>query len=142
MTDVSRMRIGDADRDHAVETLSEHYASGRLTKDEYDERVDQVWAARYYTDLDPLFADLPRSDQPRVAARNPTPRHPTGRACSTDRRSNYRSVPRLFLALPLLAVGAIAAAVILGAPWLLFVLFWVFACGGFGRRNAPGAHRW
>ena len=32
------LRIGDAEREAAVTALGEHYAAGRLTKDEYDER--------------------------------------------------------------------------------------------------------
>lgn len=62
MTD-SRLRVGDDDRDAAVAALGEHLAAGRITQDEYDERVDRAWAARFDTDLDQLFADLP-SRQP------------------------------------------------------------------------------
>ena len=34
------LRIGDDDREAAVTALGEHYAAGRLTKEEYDERAD------------------------------------------------------------------------------------------------------
>ena len=34
------LRIGDAEREAAVTALGEHYAAGRLTKEEYDERAD------------------------------------------------------------------------------------------------------
>lgn len=146
MSDDRRMRISDADRDEAVEALSEHYASGRLTKDEYDERVDHAWAARFQGDLDPLFSDLPRRDQPRVATWSspPIPEPPPWSQAARQRpgRARRYPVPPILFALPVLAVGAIATVVILQAPWLLFVVFCFFACGGFGRRHAHGAHRW
>ena len=52
-------RIGDAERDRAVELLREHHAVGRLTTDEFDERLGTALSARTSLDLDPLFADLP-----------------------------------------------------------------------------------
>jgi hypothetical protein len=59
----SDLRISDADREAAVADLSEHYAAGRLDKDEFDERSDAVWTAKTHGDLAPVFADLaPRPD--------------------------------------------------------------------------------
>jgi hypothetical protein len=52
------LRLSDADRDAAVARLSEHYAAGRLDKEEFDERSDAVWTARTRADLAPIFADL------------------------------------------------------------------------------------
>jgi hypothetical protein len=52
------LRLSDAERDAAVERLSEHYAAGRLDKDEFDERSDAVWTAKTGSDLEPVFADL------------------------------------------------------------------------------------
>jgi hypothetical protein len=53
-----RLRLSDADRDEAIARLSEHYAVGRLDKDEFDERSDAVWTARTQGDLAPIFLDL------------------------------------------------------------------------------------
>ena len=63
-----RLRLSDADRDEAIVQLSEHYAAGRLDRDEFDERSDAVWTARTQGDLAPIFADLSpvRRDRPRV----------------------------------------------------------------------------
>lgn len=55
----TQLRIGDAERDSAVERLGEHFAAGRLSKDEFEERSAKVTAARYDDDIRPLFADLP-----------------------------------------------------------------------------------
>jgi hypothetical protein len=61
------MRLGDAERDEAIARLSEHYAAGRLDKDEFDERSDAVWTAKTQGDLRPVFADLapPVRQRPR-----------------------------------------------------------------------------
>jgi hypothetical protein len=66
------LRLSDADRDDAIVRLSEHYAAGRLDKDEFDERSDAVWTARTGADLAPIFADLApaRSERVPYAARS------------------------------------------------------------------------
>jgi hypothetical protein len=55
----SPQRIGDAERDNAAELLREHMAQGRLTAEEFDERIDAALKAKLASDLDPLFRDLP-----------------------------------------------------------------------------------
>ena len=55
----SPQRIGDAERDSAAELLREHMAQGRLSAEEFDERIDAALKARVASDLDPLFSDLP-----------------------------------------------------------------------------------
>jgi hypothetical protein len=59
VTDPVPQRIGDADRDRAAEYLREHLAVGRLTQDEFDERLSAALQAKTAPELDPLFADLP-----------------------------------------------------------------------------------
>ena len=56
---MDELRIGDAERGSAVAALGEHFAQGRLSKEEYDERSEVVWAARTRRDLAPVFVDLP-----------------------------------------------------------------------------------
>ncbi len=53
------MRAADADRDRVVGFLNTAYSEGRLSKDEYDARLESALAARTYADLDQLMADLP-----------------------------------------------------------------------------------
>jgi hypothetical protein len=55
----AKMRAADTDRDRAVEYLNAAYSEGRLTRDEYDERLEQALSARTYGDLDVLVTDLP-----------------------------------------------------------------------------------
>lgn len=53
------IRIGDAEREHALELLGTHLGEGRLTVDEFGERSARVATARTRGDLYSLFADLP-----------------------------------------------------------------------------------
>jgi hypothetical protein len=60
------VRAADADRDRVVEFLNTAYGEGRLSKDEYDDRVGAALTARTYGDLDQLTADLPVAREPVV----------------------------------------------------------------------------
>ncbi|MEY9855183.1 hypothetical protein ABH935_000782 [Catenulispora sp. GAS73] len=53
------MRAGDADRERLVEQLREHHAAGRLTLDEFDERMTKAYEAKTYGELRTLTRDLP-----------------------------------------------------------------------------------
>jgi Domain of unknown function (DUF1707) len=57
-----RIRASDADRDRTAAALREHLAAGRLTTEEFDERLDKTYAAKTLGELDDLMADLPRTD--------------------------------------------------------------------------------
>jgi hypothetical protein len=57
-----RLRASDADRDRTAELLREHHAVGRLTAEEFADRLDKVFAARTLGELDALLADLPAID--------------------------------------------------------------------------------
>jgi hypothetical protein len=56
------MRASDADRDRTATLLREHHAVGRLTAEEFDDRLNRVFTARTIGDLDALLADLPAID--------------------------------------------------------------------------------
>jgi Domain of unknown function (DUF1707)/Domain of unknown function (DUF4190) len=53
------LRAATADRERAVDVLKAGFAEGRLSKQEYDERVSRVYASRTYADLAVLTGDLP-----------------------------------------------------------------------------------
>jgi cobalamin biosynthesis protein CbiG len=57
-----KLRASDADRERTVALLSEHLAAGRLTAEEFQERLDAAYAARTLGQLDELLADLPAID--------------------------------------------------------------------------------
>jgi len=54
------LRASDADRDGAAAQLHVHFAAGRLTPDELDDRLTAALAARTFGDLRQTLADLPR----------------------------------------------------------------------------------
>ena len=60
------IRASDAERDAAVERLSAATGDGRLTLEEFSQRMDRATTARTRTELDGLVADLPA--EPAAAA--------------------------------------------------------------------------
>jgi uncharacterized protein DUF1707 len=52
-------RASDADRERIVEQLRQHTADGRLTMEEFDQRMSAAYAARTYGELAELTRDLP-----------------------------------------------------------------------------------
>jgi hypothetical protein len=57
-----RLRASDADRDAVAEQLRENAATGRLSMEEFGERLEHCYAAVTYGDLDALVDDLPGPD--------------------------------------------------------------------------------
>jgi hypothetical protein len=57
-----KIRASDQDRDRTAALLREHHAAGRLNLDEFNERLDKVYAAKTMGELDALMADLPAID--------------------------------------------------------------------------------
>ena len=54
-----RFRASDADRDRVADALREHYAAGRLSADELDERLTTALSARTLGELNQVLTDLP-----------------------------------------------------------------------------------
>lgn len=111
------MRAADSDRTAVATALGRHMADGRLTVEEYEERVSRAYAARTYAELAELTADLPSSGLTRPAAR-PAPSPAYAGACGPAwRRGYHRSVWSSWA----------RVAVIVTAIWL----FAAIANGGF-----------
>jgi hypothetical protein len=62
------LRASDADREQVASVLSTAYAEGRLTREEHDERIDQLMAAKTFDDLIPITRDLVIVGTPRPVA--------------------------------------------------------------------------
>src|SRR5256885_12618204 len=58
------VRVGDADREAVTAQLREHYADGRLTLEELNERLDQAFTAKTKADLNTVMRDLPQAARP------------------------------------------------------------------------------
>ena len=63
------IRASDGERDQVVELLQHHFADGRLTQAELEERAGAAFVARTRDQLGALTADLPDEDErpPRPA---------------------------------------------------------------------------
>src|SRR5579871_6780000 len=85
--DSPEVRVSDADRERIIDVLRQATSDGRLTLDEFGERVGATYAARTASDLEPLLRDLPvpyvggppvqaAPSAPRVPAPPPLPGAP------------------------------------------------------------------
>ena len=57
--DESNLRVSDSDRDDTIAVLREAFAEGRLTQEEFDDRLEATHSARTYGELATLTADIP-----------------------------------------------------------------------------------
>ncbi len=92
LVSVTDMRASDADRDRYAAVLQDAYAEGRLDRAEYDERLEAVFAAKTYADLEPLIADLPAGNLPVV--KPPAPLVPVGAASQAPMVAVFSAVER------------------------------------------------
>ena len=66
-----RLRAADADREQVADLLQRHTAAGRLTLDEYEQRVTAAWRATTLGELAALTTDLPDAPPSRRIDRRP-----------------------------------------------------------------------
>jgi len=65
------LRASDADRDRVIDVLRAATADGRLTADEFNERMEAALASRTFRELAPLTADLTADLATAPASRAP-----------------------------------------------------------------------
>jgi hypothetical protein len=65
---VTALLVSDREREYTVSLLQGHLVSGRLTIEEFEDRVAEAWSARYSEDLWRALRWLP-GDRPPVPAR-------------------------------------------------------------------------
>ena len=112
------IRIGNREREAARHALDEHLAEGRLDMDEYADRYAKANLARFQSELDELFVDLP---QPHAT---PAP------TVSLEKLAQDRRVPALRMLRVAAIVLAVAIAVpILSAWWVLWFVVPMVCCG-------------
>jgi hypothetical protein len=142
-----RMRASDTDRERTASLLREHHAQGRLTAEEFNDRIDRTFTAKTIGELDALLADLPGIDLYRLPAAGIRPAPPgalrsrSGRDSAVARPGDGTVSPRTaitwgtwaaissLLAVVWLVVGLVSG----GAAWfpwfLLVVIPWGIALG-------------
>jgi hypothetical protein len=70
------MRASDSDRERVAEALREAAAEGRLDLEELNERLDLVFAAKTYAELEPITADLPTAGHKQAVPQETGPGSP------------------------------------------------------------------
>jgi hypothetical protein len=73
---VSALLVSDREREYTVGLLRGHWLSGRLTADEFEQRVGEAWRARFAADLWQALRALP-VDAPPVPQAPPRSRSGT-----------------------------------------------------------------
>jgi DUF1707 SHOCT-like domain len=110
------IRISDADREQVTARLREHFAEGRLTHDELDERITATLNAKTFGDLRGILADLP---EPGPLGPQSAPA-PSG---WVQRPVYYRRGPRFF---PVALLIFFAVLVLAGPGWGIGWAFFAF----------------
>lgn len=129
MNDALAMRASDRDREQLVDQLRTALEDGRLTTDEYVDRVGLAYQARTYGELAPLQADLPRVI---CAPASDTPDLVTPAAGPISRLHPLASLPVLLRVLWAIWLAAVSINVVVWAlvgvssgilpyPWPLWV---------------------
>jgi hypothetical protein len=87
------LRVSDADRQQVVDRLRDETASGRLTLDEFDERVGEAYAARTRSQLEHVMRELPAvwtpPNEPGVSASGSPASRPV---LAADRAANAADI--------------------------------------------------
>jgi hypothetical protein len=67
---VSALLVSDREREYTVGLLRGHWLSGRLTADEFEQRVGEAWRARFAGDLWQALRALPVDAPPAPPAKS------------------------------------------------------------------------
>lgn len=142
---MSEVRLSSAERESAVAALGEHYAEGRLDKDEYDERSDAAWSAKTPSDLHPLFHDLPGGSPlaPVVAGTSFARGVPVGPGLRQGSKTLWAGLPTgvqvlLVVVAVVLAIGNLHLLLVGGLVWFLLARHGVVGKPGWGRGGHAG----
>lgn len=84
------LRVGDAEREATAASLREHFTQGRLTFDEFNQRLDAAFAAKTDLDLARITSDLPHIAGYPLPWPAPQPRVSSLRAGQDHRHQDYR----------------------------------------------------
>lgn len=152
-----RIRAADEDRQQAADRLAEHYTAGRLSTQEYDERVARAYAITYLDERPPLFDDLPGAGHVRGPASGSPfgaggfdpaafgPAFAKARTVSRGawgggplgRRGPGTGLPRALAVALMVLLGFTAVVVIAHIIVPLFVIGLIVLLVGRGRRGGP-----
>jgi hypothetical protein len=72
VSELPDLRVSDSDRERTIERLREHAVEGRLTLEEFTERMAAAYVARTSGELEELTRDLPSPRASVTSRRRPT----------------------------------------------------------------------
>jgi hypothetical protein len=129
------LRAGDADRAAVADVLGRHMSAGRLTLEEFDERLTRAYAAKTFGELDELTADLPALDRPGREDRRTTPAPASSPASvcrpgSSPHGNDIRSAWRGWLTTALIVLTVWATTSL--ASWELHYFWPIWVIGPWG----------
>jgi hypothetical protein len=144
------LRASHADRERVIGTLKAAYVEGRLTEDELDARVGQVYASRTYAELGKATAAV-TADIPAAPARPGSTRDPW-RATKIAWRIEYAIFLPGIVAVLLLPGGPhTSVTTVVVMTTVVYALFWILGVallvssrppkrsgGPLPPRSAPG----
>jgi hypothetical protein len=136
-----RIRASDVDRDRAASLLREHHADGRLTAEEFHERLDKAMEAKTLGDIDALLADLPSIDLyrlPDAALRRVPPGAPASRPGGevvSGRAFGWAAWAGISALL--IAIWLVTGIVSGGAAWFPWPIFFVIFVGRWLASRYP-----
>jgi Domain of unknown function (DUF1707) len=122
------IRASDAERDRVVGLLKQHFTDGRLTLEEFSERMDVAYAAKTRGELVTTLRELPVLARTHAEAVEP-------RGHAHGHRHWAVPLPLIPLALVVLLVGVTVASRGLFL-WPLFIFLWIW--GGRHARHRHG----
>jgi hypothetical protein len=120
------MRAADADRERVLEVVRQALAEGRLSTPEFYERLDGIYRAKTYAELDQFAADLPVGSVPESVA--PPPR--AGAVAGSDTGGVLAQMPKRLRELWVVWATVVSINVLV---WLILALTSVFTEDGAPR---------
>ncbi|MFE3261016.1 DUF1707 domain-containing protein [Nocardia sp. NPDC059091] len=118
MNDSSHTRVSSSERDRALDELAQHFAVGRLSVEELEERSSRVWRAITVRQLAETFADLPAAP-----------------ASAEGSHLTDGALPRTVVLVGAIVVSAVVCQFVFGNPWCLLLLLAVPVVMTLGLRN-------
>ena len=124
------MRAADADREHVADRLRKATAEGRLQTEELEERLEAVFAARTYGELEALTRDLPRESARAVRERRSLP------------LPWPAAILGFIILMPIIVAVAVAAVVLVASVFAIWALVAALSIWMFGHRARFHASRY
>ena len=114
------LRASHADRERVIGTIKAAFVQGRLTEDELDARVGQVYASRTYAELAAVTADIPAELTAARSSRDPW------RATKIAWRIEYAIfLPGIVTVLLIPGGPHTSVATVVGMTTVVYLIFWV-----------------